>query len=98
MTDQRLVKIKESADFISAQIKIKVEYALVLGSGLGKLAEQIEQPVVIPYSTIPNFVKSTAIGHSGNLIFGKLGGKYVIAMQGRFHYYEGYTMGEVTFP
>ena len=72
--------------------------AIVLGSGLGKLADQIENPLTIPYSDIPHFRRSTAVGHKGNLIVGSLGGKPVAAMQGRFHYYEGYTMSEVTFP
>lgn len=72
--------------------------AIVLGSGLGKLAERIEDPLVIPYADIPHFKVSTAIGHKGNLIIGTLGGKAVMAMQGRFHYYEGYTMEEVTYP
>lgn len=74
------------------------DVAIVLGSGLGKLAEAIGQPLVIPYSDIPYFKTSTAVGHKGNLIAGTLGGRTVIAMQGRFHYYEGYTMEEVTFP
>lgn len=72
--------------------------AIVLGSGLGKLGEKIENPLVIPYRDIPHFKTSTAIGHKGNLIVGTLGGKTVMAMQGRFHYYEGYTMEEVTYP
>ena len=71
---------------------------IVLGSGLGKLADHIEHPLVIPYSDLPHFKTSTAVGHKGNLIVGTLGGKEVMAMQGRFHYYEGYTMPEVTFP
>ena len=71
---------------------------IVLGSGLGKLADRIERPLVMPYTTIPHFKASTAIGHKGNLIAGRLGGRPVMAMQGRFHYYEGYTMAEVTLP
>ncbi|MBR1550121.1 MAG: purine nucleoside phosphorylase I, inosine and guanosine-specific [Bacteroidales bacterium] len=74
------------------------ETVIVLGSGLGKLGEKIENALTIPYSTIPHFKASTAIGHKGNLIVGTLGGKEVMAMQGRFHYYEGYTMEEVTYP
>lgn len=69
---------------------------IVLGSGLGKLGEQIADPIVIPYSTIPDYPVSTAIGHKGNFICGTLGGKCVLAMQGRFHYYEGYDMALVT--
>ena len=72
--------------------------AIILGSGLGLLADRIENPIVIPYADIPNFRRSTAVGHKGNLIVGTLGGECVMAMQGRFHYYEGYTMQEVTFP
>ena len=74
------------------------EVGIILGSGLGKLADKIENPLVIPYTNVPNFVKSTAIGHKGNFIAGILGGKTVIAMQGRFHYYEGYPMDKVTLP
>lgn len=69
-----------------------------MGSGLDGLADRITDAVVIPYAEIPNFVRSTATGHKGNLITGRLGGQWVIAMQGRFHYYEGYTMRQVTFP
>ena len=69
---------------------------IILGSGLGALADKIEDPFIIPYSEIPNFPVSTAVGHKGNLIFGKLGGKEVMCMQGRFHYYECYTMDQVT--
>ena len=68
------------------------QVGIVLGSGLGKLADQIEDQIVIPYKEIPGFPVSTAIGHKGNLIAGMLGGKRVIAMQGRFHYYEGYDI------
>ncbi|MBQ5881527.1 MAG: purine-nucleoside phosphorylase, partial [Bacteroidales bacterium] len=76
----------------------KPQVGIVLGSGLGKLADKIESPVVIKYSDIPHFVKSTAIGHKGNFIAGMLGGKFVIAMQGRFHFYEGYPMEKVVLP
>ena len=72
--------------------------AVVLGSGLGKLGDRMENSLVIPYSEIPHFKHSTAVGHKGNLIVGSLGGRTVLAMQGRFHYYEGYTMQEVTYP
>ena len=71
---------------------------IVLGSGLGKLADEIENPLIIPYRDIPGFPASTAIGHKGNYIVGDLGGRKVIAMQGRIHYYEGYTMHQVTLP
>ncbi len=72
--------------------------AIILGTGLGKLADEIEIVDTIPYNEIPNFPVSTVEGHSGKLIFGRLGGKDIMAMQGRFHYYEGYSMKEVTFP
>ena len=93
---------KESADFLRRKIEQSGQRvprtAIILGSGLGKLAEQIEKPLVIPYGEIPHFKTSTAVGHKGNLIVGLLGGEPVAAMQGRFHYYEGYTMEEVTYP
>lgn len=89
---------KETADYIAGKIPVLPEIAIVLGSGLGGLADKIKDPVVIPYNEIPNFKHSTAMGHKGNLICGKLGETLVLAMQGRFHYYEGYTMQEVTFP
>ena len=82
--------IKERTGGVSPKIGI------VLGSGLGKLGEQIENPIVIPYREIPGFPISTAVGHKGNIICGVLGGKQVVAMQGRFHYYEGYPMETVT--
>lgn len=89
---------KETADYIAGKLPVLPEVAIVLGSGLGDLANKIQTPIVMPYSEIPNFKHSTAMGHKGNLICGKLGTKLVLAMQGRFHYYEGYTMQEVTFP
>jgi len=76
----------------------KPETAIVLGTGLGQLASEITDAKEFPYTEIPNFPVSTVEGHSGKLIFGKLGGKEIMAMQGRFHYYEGWTMKEVTFP
>lgn len=72
--------------------------AIIMGTGLGRLADEIEVTRSIPYAEIPNFPQSTVEGHSGKLIFGKLGGKDIMAMQGRFHFYEGYSMKEVTFP
>mgnify|MGYP000355704736 FL=1 len=74
------------------------ETAIILGTGLGSLANEITEKYEIKYSDIPNFPVSTVEGHSGKLIFGKLGNKDIMAMQGRFHYYEGYSMKEVTFP
>ncbi|MCD8042298.1 MAG: purine nucleoside phosphorylase I, inosine and guanosine-specific [Tannerellaceae bacterium] len=89
----------EAAAYIAAHIEgCAPRTAIILGSGLGSLAEQITEARVIPYREIPHFPQSTVIGHKGNLIAGKLGGVDVLAMQGRFHYYEGYTMQQVTFP
>lgn len=90
--------IDEASDWIKSCDPRHPEIAIILGSGLGKLADVIEDQTVIPYSSIPGFPVSTAIGHKGNLIIGTLGGKTVLAMQGRFHYYEGYTMRQVTMP
>ncbi|GAF72742.1 unnamed protein product, partial [marine sediment metagenome] len=91
-------KVTESVEFINQKSKIKPEIAIILGTGLGRLAEDIEEKEIIPYSEIPNFPVSTVQSHSGNLVLGKLGNKEVVAMQGRFHYYEGYSLKEVTFP
>ena len=88
----------ETARFLQKEINYTPEYAIVLGSGLGTLTENIEVDVEIPYSKIPNFPVSTVKGHKGALIFGTLNGKKIVAMNGRFHYYEGYTMKQVTFP
>jgi len=93
-----LKKIKETSDFIKSQMKNAPEIGIILGSGLGNLGENIESPQYIPYNEIPNFPVSTVKGHKGRLIFGQFGGKNVVALQGRFHFYEGYDMKEVTFP
>lgn len=92
-------KIIQAADFLQKKIKnIQPEIGLVLGSGLGVLADEIEDPIKISYREIPHFPVSTVSGHKGQLVIGTLEGRSVIAMQGRFHYYEGYSMQEVTFP
>lgn len=91
-------KLNEALDFIKSKSKYNPSIGLVLGSGLGSLAEQIEDPEYYLYSEIPHFPVSTVEGHKGRLVIGKLQGKEVIAMEGRFHYYEGYDMSEVTFP
>ncbi len=97
--DARLERIYSAADCLRAFLGDRQpEIGIVLGSGLGKLADQIKDPLVIPYKEIPGFPVSTAIGHKGNFIVGKLGGKCVIAMQGRIHYYEGYGMDLVVLP
>ena len=94
-----LKRIDESSDYIKKRTNnFLPQIGIILGSGLGELAEEIENKLVIPYAEIPNFARSTATGHKGNLILGQLGGKNVIAMQGRFHYYEGYGMDVVTMP
>ena len=93
-----LEKIKETAEFLKAQVAEMPKIAIILGSGLGNLVDHMTDKKVIPYKNIPNFPVSTVAGHSGNFVFGKLGDKSVIAMQGRFHYYEGYDMKTVTFP
>lgn len=93
-----LEKIHETTTHIKKQIKSEPEIGIILGTGLGGLVNEIEIENVISYESIPNFPISTVEGHSGKLIFGQLGGKEVVAMQGRFHFYEGYTMQELTFP
>ena len=93
-----LQTIKETASFISNKTKCNPEIGIILGTGLGGLVSEINIQHSIPYNEIPNFPVSTVEGHSGRLIFGTLGGKNIIAMQGRFHFYEGYIMEKVTFP
>ena len=93
-----LEKIKETANFLKERMHTNPETAIILGTGLGNLANEITEKYEIKYQDIPNFPVSTVEGHSGKLIFGKLGNKDIMAMQGRFHYYEGYSMKEVTFP
>ena len=91
-------KIKETAAYIAAKVQVMPKTAIILGTGLGELVDHITDKTEIPYTEIPNFPVSTVEGHQGKLIFGKLGKKDVMAMQGRFHYYEGYDMKQVTFP
>jgi purine-nucleoside phosphorylase len=93
-----LEKIKESAAFIQSKTSIKPSIGIILGTGLGGLVKEINVIDTISYENIPNFPVSTVESHSGKLIFGELGGKKVVAMQGRFHYYEGYSLQQVTFP
>ena len=93
-----LNKVKMASDFILKKSKYKPEIGLILGSGLGSLADSIENPEFYPYEELPNFPVSTVEGHEGRLVIGMLNGKCVVAMQGRFHYYEGYHFNEVTFP
>ncbi|MGQ3377191.1 purine-nucleoside phosphorylase [Priestia endophytica] len=90
--------IQTAASFIEEKLQIKPEIGLILGSGLGVLGDEIENAVKIPYEDIPEFPVSTVEGHAGQLVIGTLNGAKVIAMQGRFHYYEGYSFDKVTFP
>ena len=91
-------KIQETASWLKQRMTTNPKTAIILGTGLGQLASEITDTYEFPYSEIPNFPVSTVEGHAGKLIFGKLGGKDIMAMEGRFHYYEGYSMKEVTFP
>ncbi len=93
-----LQKIKESAKFLQNKTSYQPKVGIILGTGLGGLVNEIEIEHSISYEKIPHFPISTVEGHSGRLIFGRLGGKEVVAMQGRFHFYEGYPMEKVTFP
>lgn len=96
--DEVLSKVKESIDFIKNQGGFDIEIVMILGSGLGHIADKMTGKVEIPYSKIPYFPLSTVEGHAGKLVFGKLLGKRTAIMQGRFHYYEGYTLREVVYP
>lgn len=91
-------KLAETRDYLMKRVKMSPELGVILGSGLGAFAELIQEKQVVPYPDIPHFPTSTVEGHAGQLVFGKLDGRQVMVMQGRFHYYEGYTMQEVTFP
>jgi len=93
-----LVKLGEAANFIRDKVNQLPQIGMILGSGLGVLADEIRDPLVIPYEQIPHFPVSTVEGHSGELIIGILQGKQVLALKGRFHYYEGYSMQDVVFP
>lgn len=93
-----LEKIQETAAYLKDRMHTQPETAIILGTGLGSLVHEITDKYEIPYQEIPHFPLSTVEGHSGKLIFGRLGGKDILAMQGRFHFYEGYSMKEVTFP
>lgn len=91
-------KIRESTNFIQEKINFKPQIGIILGTGLGALVDEIDIDRVIPYEEIPHFPLSTVESHKGNLILGYLSQKPVVVMQGRFHYYEGYSMQEITFP
>lgn len=91
-------QIHEAKAFIQARVTLRPKVGLILGSGLGVLADEIENPTIISYDEIPYFLKSTVEGHAGEFVIGNLSGLPVIAMKGRFHYYEGYTQKDITFP
>ena len=92
-------KLHEAADYVASKINtVPISIGMVLGSGLGDLANEVEDKIIIPYSEIPHFPVSTVVGHAGRLVIGKLSGKQVLVMQGRFHFYEGYPMDTVVFP
>ncbi len=93
-----LPQIDEAADKIRSRISLSPKVGMILGSGLNGLADSVQNPTFIPYTDLPNFPTSTVFGHVGRFVIGELEGKSVIVMQGRIHYYEGYTMGEVTLP
>ena len=93
-----LKKIRETSTFIQAATGLKIDAGIILGTGLGGLVKEIEITTTLNYRDIPNFPLSTVEGHQGKLIFGRLGGKNILAMQGRFHFYEGYDLQDVTFP
>jgi len=94
----QLEKIKSTAEYISNRLSMNAPIGIVLGTGLGKLADEIEEARELPYTDIPDFPQSTVEGHDGRFIHGKIGGKEVLAMKGRFHYYEGYSMNQVVLP
>lgn len=91
-------KIEEAYAYLSGKVELPVRIGIILGTGLGRLAEEVEMETEVQYGDIPHFPVSTVESHAGRFIFGKLGGKRVVVMQGRFHYYEGYHMHEITFP
>jgi len=91
-------KVREAASYLKGKYTETPSIGLILGSGLGVLADEIESPIKIPYNEIPNFPVSTVEGHAGQLVFGQLKGVKVVAMQGRFHFYEGYSLDKVTAP
>ena len=96
--EKKQKEIQKAADYILSKIEFNPEIGLILGSGLGELAEETKQPTFIPYEDIPGFPVSTVEGHKGRLVCGTMNGKKIVSMQGRFHYYEGYSLDQVTFP
>lgn len=96
--DSRVTKIENSVSFLKEKVSASPQIGIILGSGLGAFAEELENPTVIEYKDIPDFPVSTVEGHAGKLVFGQCGGKDVVVMAGRFHFYEGYDMDKVVFP
>lgn len=97
MTELR-ASIEAAVNHLRAQTDFQPEFGIVLGTGLGGFADEIDAVATVPFDAIPGFVKSTALSHKGNLVFGTLGGRRVVAMQGRLHFYEGYSMQQITLP
>lgn len=93
-----IIKIKESVNYVKSKVDMIPEIGIILGSGLGDLADKVEERINIKYENIPNMPKSTVVGHAGQYVFGKLNGKSVVMMQGRVHYYEGHKMDELSLP
>ena len=93
-----LQHINDATEYIASQTTVSPEIGIILGTGLGGLAQEIDVETTLSYKDIPHFPLSTVETHEGKLLLGKLGGKSVVAMQGRFHYYEGYSMKQITFP
>lgn len=91
-------RVKESVDYIRSKVSMKPDVAFILGSGLGKIVDIMENKQTIPYKEIPGFPQSSVAGHAGNLVFGTINNTKIMALQGRFHYYEGFTMKEVAYP
>ena len=91
-------KIKQTRDFLQGKGMVAPEFGLILGSGLGELAQEVENDIVLDYAEIPNWGRSTVVGHAGKLVYGNLAGRKVLALQGRFHFYEGNPLEVVTFP
>lgn len=95
---QLLQQVQESTAYLRDRLPSSPRIGIVLGTGLGNLAEKIKDPITIPYSDIPHFPTSTVVSHKGNLLYGTINGSAIILFQGRFHYYEGYSMQKITFP
>ncbi|HCL83367.1 MAG TPA: purine-nucleoside phosphorylase, partial [Chitinophagaceae bacterium] len=98
MTENQIRNLQRTADFIKKSYPHEPSVGIVLGSGIGNLSKEIEIEFQVDYASIPDFPVSTVAGHSGQLIFGKMEGKRIVAMAGRFHYYEGYAIEQVVFP